>query len=371
MKYYLIAGEASGDLHGSNLMKAILEKDPKAEFRFFGGDLMQAVGGHLSKHYKDMSFMGFAEVVANLPTILGNFKDCKKDIKAYHPDVVIFIDFPGFNLRLAKYVKSLGIKTIYYISPQLWAWKEGRIKVIKKYIDKMLVILPFEKNWYAERDYAVEFVGHPLLDAISDYEFKPKDFFLQDNRLENKPIIALLPGSRKQEIDKKLPIMAATAASFPEFQFIIAGAPGQSESIYQDYLNEQVGIVFNQTYNLLHHADAALVTSGTATLETALLNCPEVVCYKGSWISYQIGKRLVKGIEYISLVNLIMQKELVKELIQNDLTVENATQELSSILKEDNRAVVLEGYKELKQKLGGKGASQRAALEVLKVMGRG
>ncbi len=361
MKYYLVVGEASGDLHASNLMKEILRKDPDVDFRFFGGDLMQAVGGHLSKHYRDMSFMGFAEVVANLPTILNNLKDCKKDIKNYQPDCVVFVDFPGFNLRLAPYVNSLGIKTIYYISPQLWAWKAGRIQTIKKYIDKMMVILPFEKQWYADRGYEVDFVGHPLLDAIQDFEFKTKEEFYHDNQLEDKPIIALLPGSRKQEIAKKLPIMVSVSKYFPEYQFVIAGAPAQDDATYGPYLQSNVKLVYQQTYDLLHQASAALVTSGTATLETALLNCPEVVCYKGSWISYQIGKRLVKGIEYISLVNLIMQEELVTELIQDELTVENAKWELQKILEGAQRDRILNGYLTLKQKLGGKGASERAA----------
>ncbi len=365
MKYYLVVGEASGDLHASNLMKELLKKDPEADFRFFGGDLMQAVGGKLSKHYKDMSFMGFAEVIANLPTILGNLKECKKDIQAYRPDCVIFVDFPGFNLRLAPFVNSLGIKTIYYISPQLWAWKEGRIKTIKKYIDKMLVILPFEQQWYADREYQVEFVGHPLLDAIEDFEFETKENFYQNNQLSDKPIIALLPGSRKQEIDKKLPLMVKASQGFPDYQFIIAGAPAQEEKVYRDYLGEEIRVVFQQTYSLLYHAEAALVTSGTATLETALLSCPEVVCYKGSWLSYQIGKRLVKGIEYISLVNLIMQRELVTELIQNELTIDNIHRELGSILSGKKRTEILLGYQELKEKLGGKGASERAAQEIL------
>lgn len=360
MKYYIIAGEASGDLHGSNLMKAILKKDPNAEFRFWGGDLMQNVGGTLVKHYKDLAFMGFLEVLKNIKTILKNIKFCKQDIKNYLPDTLILIDYPGFNLRIAEYAKKLGIKVVYYISPQLWAWKEGRIKTIQNYVDEMLVILPFERDFYQKHQYNVHFVGHPLLDAISDLKEINIGNFKKEHSLNDKPIIALLPGSRKQEVEKMLQTMLSVRSYFPEYQFVIAGAPSLPKSFYQNFVDDNVHFVSNKTYDLLRCSEAALVTSGTATLETALLNVPEVVCYRGSTISYEIGKRLVKNIKYISLVNLIMDKEVVKELIQHDLTTENLVKELRLILGE-NREEILSNYKVLKEKLGGSGASEKAA----------
>lgn len=369
MKYYIIAGEASGDLHGSNLMKEILKKDSNAEFRFWGGDLMQNVGGTLVKHYRELAFMGFAEVVMNIRTIFKNISFCKKDIKSWQPDVVIFIDYPGFNLRIAPYVKELGIKTAYYISPQVWAWKGGRVKKIKQVIDKMLVILPFEKDYYKNQwDYEVEFVGHPLIDAIEQKEIPNRSGFIQKWGLDNRPIIALLPGSRKQEIKTKLPIMLSVVKDFPDYQFVIAGAPGQDKSFYKPFLNDSVSLVENQTYNLLQLSHAALVTSGTATLETALLNIPEVVCYKGSKISYEIGKRLVKHIEYISLVNLIMNQEVVTELIQDDLTYDNLKKELSKIIDGTDRELMLKNYDVLRQKLGGTGASEVAANKIIELI---
>lgn len=360
MKYYIIAGEASGDLHGSNLMKAILKKDPNAEFRFWGGDLMQSVGGTLVKHYRDLAFMGFLEVLKNIKTILKNIKFCKQDIKDYLPDTLILIDYPGFNLRIAEYAKKLGIKVVYYISPQLWAWKEGRIKTIQNYVDEMLVILPFEKDFYQKHQYNAHFVGHPLLDAISDLKEINIGNFKKEHSLNDKPIIALLPGSRKQEVEKMLQTMLSVRSYFPEYQFVIAGAPSLPKSFYQNFVDDNVHFVSNKTYDLLRCSEAALVTSGTATLETALLNVPEVVCYRGSTISYEIGKRLVKNIKYISLVNLIMDKEVVKELIQHDLTTENLVKELRLILGE-NREEILSNYKVLKEKLGGSGASEKAA----------
>lgn len=360
MKYYIIAGEASGDLHGSNLMKAILKKDRNAEFRFWGGDLMQNVGGMLVKHYRDLAFMGFLEVLKNIKTILKNIKFCKEDIKKYLPDTLILIDYPGFNLRIAEYAKKLGIRVVYYISPQLWAWKEGRIKTIKNYVDEMLVILPFEKDFYQKHQYNAHFVGHPLLDAISDLEEINITNFKKEHSLNNRPIIALLPGSRKQEVEKMLQTMLSVRSYFPEYQFVIAGAPSLPKSFYQNYVDDNVHFVSNKTYDLLRCSDAALVTSGTATLETALLNVPEVVCYRGSTISYEIGKRLIKNIQFISLVNLIMGKEVVKELIQHDLTTENLVKELNLILRE-NREEIIASYKILKEKLGGRGASEKAA----------
>ncbi len=361
MKYYLIAGEASGDLHGSNLMKAIKQKDAKAEFRFFGGNLMQNVGGTLVKHYKELAFMGFAEVILNLGTILKNISFCKKDIESYQPDCVIFIDYPGFNLRIAPFAKQLGIKTYYYISPQLWAWKASRVKIIQHFIDKIFVILPFEKDWYKKHNVEAEFVGHPLLDAIADFEKPDKNLFLTENNLSEKPIIALLPGSRTQEIRKKLPVMLQMEKYFPAYQFVIAGAPSKSRKEYEEIAQRKINWVENKTYNLLQLSEIALVTSGTATLETALFGVPQVVCYKSSFISYEIGKRLVKHIKYISLVNLIRDKEVVKELIQNELTEENLTIELEKILQPEVQKNIKEEYQKLALQLGGKGASERTA----------
>lgn len=365
MKYYVIAGEASGDLHGSNLLKALKKEDPAADFRVWGGDLMQAAGGDLRKHYRDLAFMGFVEVISNLRTILKNIEFCKEDIINYKPDALILIDYPGFNLRIAKWAKQQGFKVIYYISPQLWAWHTSRVHDIKKTVDKMLVILPFEAEFYQKYDYKVEFVGHPLLDVVEHYT--PAPDFIQKNKLSDQPIIALLPGSRKQEITRMLDIMLSVVPEFPGYQFVIAGAPSQSKDFYDAILKDskvknQVYLVQNQTYDLLSHAKAALVTSGTATLETALFSVPEVVCYKGSNISYAIAKRVVgKRIKFISLVNLISNRLLVKELIQNELNTNNLQKALQEILQAEKAAIIKQGYKELRQKLGNEGASQRAA----------
>jgi len=361
MKYYIIAGEASGDLHGSNLMKALKMKDPSAEFRFWGGDLMQKEGGMPVKHYKDLAFMGFSEVLLNLKTILGNISFAKKDITAYCPDAVILVDYPGFNLRIAKFVKSLGIRVYYYISPQIWAWKTGRVHTIKKFVDRMFVILPFEKEFYAKYGYEVDFVGHPLLDAMKDLPEIDAQEFKSEHGLDERKVIGILPGSRKQEIKKKLPIMLSVEKDFPKYQFVIAGAPSVEAGFYNTVAGKPIRMVSNKTYDLLRISEAALVTSGTATLETALLNIPEVVCYKGSRISYEIGKRVVKYIQFISLVNLIMDKEVVKELIQQDLNAKNLKAELNKILSEPKRSQVLNDYKELREKLGGEGASGRTA----------
>lgn len=361
MKYYIIAGEASGDLHASNLMKALLEKDKNAEFRFWGGDLMQQVGGTLVKHYRDLAFMGFLEVAKNLKTILGNIKKCKEDLQNYQPDVLILVDYPGFNLRIAEFAKGLGIKVIYYISPQLWAWKEGRVETIKKYVDEMLVILPFEEDFYKKHQYEAHFVGHPLLDAISGLKEINTEAFKKENGLNDKEIIALLPGSRKQEVEKMLAMMLSVRPFFKEYQFVIAGAPSLPKDFYEKFVDDDVHFVSNKTYDLLRCSKAALVTSGTATLETALLNIPEIVCYRTSKVSYEIGKRLVKNIKYISLVNLIMDKEVVKELIQKELNTQNLVAELHLILEGENREKILKNYELLREKLGGKGASNKAA----------
>lgn len=362
MKYYIIAGEASGDLHGSNLMKAIYQEDASADIRFWGGDLMQGVGGTLVKHYRDLAFMGFVEVVLNLKTILNNIKICKADILNFQPDVIIYIDYPGFNMRIAEWAKKLGYQNHYYISPQIWAWKEGRIKAIKRDVDYMYVILPFEKDFYEKKhQFPVTFVGHPLIDAIAGRSKKSLETFKAENELDDKPIIALLPGSRKQEIAKMLSIMLSVVDDFKEYQFVIAGAPSQDFAFYQQFLTTQnVKFISNKTYDLLSVAHAALVTSGTATLETALFKVPQVVCYKGSWVSYQIAKRIIT-LKYISLVNLIMDKEVVKELIQEDLNSKNLKIELNKIIQGESRIQILEEYNLLEQKLGGTGASKKTA----------
>ncbi len=367
MKYYIIAGEASGDLHGSNLMKALKKKDPQAEIRFWGGDLMEKQGGTLVKHYRDLAFMGFLEVAMNLKTILNNIKFCKEDIRSYMPDILVLVDYPGFNLRIAKFAKELGIKVVYYISPQLWAWKEGRVEIIKKYVDEMMVILPFEEDFYKKHGVLSHFVGHPLLDAISSLEGINVETFKNENGLNEKEIIALLPGSRKQEVEKMLEIMLSVRPYFKDYQFVIAGAPSLPKEFYEKYVDDNVHFVSNKTYDLLRCSKAALVTSGTATLETALLNIPEVVCYRGSKISYAIAKRLVKNIKYISLVNLIMDREVVRELIQNDLNTQNLVEELRKIIDGEKRQQVLTDYELLRQKLGGEGASEHAAEVILKV----
>ena len=367
MKYYIIAGEASGDLHASNLMKSLLKKDSQAEFRFWGGDLMTAVAGFEPvKHYRELAFMGFLEVAKNLGTILKNIKYCKKDLQHYQPDVLILVDYPGFNLRIAEFAKSLGIKVVYYISPQLWAWKEGRVEKIRKFVDEMLVILPFEKDFYKKHNVEAHFVGHPLLDAISDLPEMDIEKFKKDNNLNEKEIIALLPGSREQEVTKMLELMLSIRPHFEEYQFVIAGAPSLPKEFYQKFTDENVHFVSNKTYDLLRCSKAALVASGTATLETALLNIPEVVCYRTSTVSYEIGKRVVKNLKYISLVNLIMDKEIVTELIQSDLNTKNIVKELNAILEGEERHEMLSDFQHLRAKLGGKGASDEAAAIIVK-----
>jgi lipid-A-disaccharide synthase len=360
MRYYIIAGEASGDLHGSNLIKQLHLLDAAANINCWGGDKMQAAGATLVKHYSQLAFMGFVEVIKNLPAILRNINFCKQDVNAFKPDVLILIDYPGFNLRIAKWAKQQGIKVVYYISPQVWAWKENRVKGIKQYVDKMLVILPFEKKFYKKWHYEVEYVGHPLIEVI--------DSFKQQNAtLEKVNTVALLPGSRQQEILKKLPIMLQVASHFPNYNFVVAKAPGLPEDFYNNLLApyKNVGWVANKTYELLMQSKAALVTSGTATLETALFAVPEIVCYKGSSISYQIAKKLIK-IKYISLVNLIMDKEVVKELIQHELTVDNIKTELNLLLNNTNKQHQLqEDYKNLHNLLSqGGNASEKAAKSI-------
>lgn len=381
MRYYIIAGEASGDLHGSNLMRALKAQDPAAAFRVWGGDrMMEQSGGNLVKHYRNTDFVGFTEVLANLRTILRNIKFCKADVAAYAPDVLILIDYPGFNLRIAQWAKAhISAKIVYYISPQVWAWKASRVHLIKRVVDRMLVILPFEADFYRQYDYTVDFVGHPLLDAIDTYP-KTEDFYIQNNLQLQRPIVALLPGSRLQEIKSLLPTMLRLIPQHEDAQFVIAGAPSVPRDTYERYIRAiddqrtqqgqpplSVKIVYGQTYPLLNHAHAAVVASGTATLETALFGVPQVVCYRGSAISYQIAKRIV-NIKYISLVNLIMDRPVVTELIQGQYTLKRLSAALTPLLAGSERQHILEAYAELRARLGGGGASVRAAEVVGEVL---
>jgi len=383
MKYYIIAGEASGDLHGSNLIKELKKISPSSTFRCWGGDKMQEAGGELVKHYRELAFMGFTEVIMNLRTIFKNFKFCKEDILRYNPDAIILIDYPGFNLRIAKWAKQQRLgdlyngKIIYYISPQVWAWKANRVKMMKECIDKMLVILPFEKDYFKNKwNWEVEYVGHPLVDEIDRCRLSVGSQQLavgnwpstiNSQQFSDKPVVALLPGSRKQEILKKLPIMLEVTKSFLSYHFIVAKAPGVDEEFYEELLKNypNVSYVANKTYAVLMQSKAALVTSGTATLETALFGVPEVVCYKGSFLSYQIGKRLV-NVKYISLVNLIMDKLVVKELLQEALTVENLKTELTALLTDEKRIAEIKiDYAALKKILSeGGNASAKAAASI-------
>lgn len=373
MKYYIIAGEASGDLHGSNLITALKNEDPNAQFRAWGGDLMEKAGSHINKHYRELAFMGFIEVAKNIRTIANNFKLCKKDILAFQPDAVIFIDYPGFNLRMAKWAKAKGLKTLYYISPQVWAWNTGRVEKIKTTVDKMFSILPFEKEFFKSKGYEVEYVGHPLLDHLSKYKSRKK---IENN---GKKLIALLPGSRKQEIETILPTFLKICQKNEELFFALAMAPSQKRTYYEKFVGkthkvqssdeefilqsekyENLILLKDLTYDLLDQAEAALVTSGTATLETALFKVPQVVVYKSSNVSYQIAKRLVK-VNYISLVNLIMDKDVVTELIQHDFNEVACQKELMALFEEEPRRAMLQQYDVLQEKLGGTGASARTA----------
>lgn len=381
MKYYIIAGEASGDLHGSNLIKELQRLDDDANIRCWGGDLMQSTGATLVKHYRDLAFMGFTEVVMNLKTILSNLKFCREDILKFNPDVLILIDYPGFNLRIAEWAhkqkaesKKLKAKTIFYISPQVWAWKESRVPKMKKTIDKMIVILPFEKNYYKNKwNWNVDYVGHPLVQVVDEFKSSIGNgrSSIEETTGNRQPAtgnyIALLPGSRKQEIAKKLPIMLQMSKAFPQYQFVLAKAPSVSDEFYAGFMQRYTNVssVCNKTYELLAQSKAALVTSGTATLETALFGVPEVVCYKGGNISYQIAKRLIK-IKYISLVNLIMDKPVVKELIQNDLTIENLKQELSALLfNETKQQQMQKDYEDLRNILSAGGNASANAAKII------
>lgn len=362
MRYYLIAGEASGDLHASRLITELRHLDPQGTFRGWGGDLMQAAGMHLVKHYRNLAFMGFAEVIAHLPTILKNITLAKKEIDAFKPDALILVDYPGFNLRIASYARERNIRVFYYISPQIWAWKQSRVHQIKRDVDRMFVILPFEKEFYARFNYEVDFPGHPLPEAIASFQPPSESEFRQANHLDQRRIVAVLPGSRRQEVKKVLPLMLSMQQHFPGVQFVVAAAPGLPD----DFLNslgksQNITIVRNQTYSLLAHSQAALVTSGTASLETALFGVPEVICYKGSWISYHIARKLIK-VKYIGLANLIMDRPVIKELIQGDFNATNLRAELHNLLfNQETRQRMASDYQALREKLGETGVMQRTA----------
>lgn len=370
MKYYLIVGEASGDLHASNLMRALQHEDPQAEFRFFGGDLMKAVGGTCVKHYRELAYMGFIPVLLHLRTIFRNMDFCKKDVEAWQPDVLILVDYPGFNLKIAEYIKRhTQIPVYYYISPKIWAWKEYRIKNIKRDVDELFSILPFEVDFFKKHQYPIHYVGNPCVDAVDDFRKKGQETFSEfvtANGLEDKPIIALLAGSRRQEIKDNLTRMIEAARSFPQYQFVVAGAPGIEPDFYKRYIDGSTKIVFGQTYRLLQQAEAALVTSGTATLETALFRVPQVVCYyisAGKLVSFL--RRHILKVKYISLVNLIADREVVTELVADGMTVSNIKKELAKIISGGNgRSRMLSEYDRLIGILGEPGASERAAAQI-------
>jgi lipid-A-disaccharide synthase len=368
MKYYLIAGEASGDLHGSNLIKSLRKRDPNAEIRAWGGDRMESAGATLVKHYRELAFMGFLEVLKNIRTILRNIQQAKQDIASFQPDVLVLIDYPGFNMRIAEWAKKSGIRIVYYISPQVWAWKENRVKKLRRSVDRMLVILPFEKAFYKTWNWDVTYVGHPLMEAIEQFRLGNQTHPFQTT---DRKVIAILPGSRKQEIQAKLPIMLSMAEQYPQFDWWVAMAPGLDDQFYASFkqANSNVQFISNQTYALLNHAHAALVTSGTATLETALFGVPQVICYKGNPISYQIAKRLI-SIKYIGLVNLIMDKPVVTELIQDELNSNRLKLELDRILFDENaRAQIFADYRDLKNKLmQEKPASDNAADKIIELL---
>ena len=375
MKYYIIAGEASGDLHGSNLIKELKKNNPKANFRCWGGDLMKSQCNDLVMHYEEFSYMGFFEVIININKILDFISICKKDIENYKPDIIIYIDYPGFNMRIAKWAKNKNFTNHFYISPKVWVWKEKRVKLIKKVIDKMYVILPFEEGYYRNKhNYKVDFVGHPLLDAIENEKKFNKKEFIDNNNLSTKPIIALLPGSRDQEINKLLPVMLEAVSNLRNYQIVIAGAPSKSIEYYNKVIRSNdssgnlVKVICNETYNILRVSTAAIVTSGTATLETALFKVPQVVCYKTSWLSYLIGRLLIPDLKYISLVNIILDKEVVTELIQGDCNKKNLVIELQKILNKKNMSSMFNNYDLLHKMLGGKGASKKTAALIEKYM---
>ncbi len=365
MKYFIIAGERSGDLHGSNLVKAIKNADNQAIIHAWGGDYMAESGAIIKKHYRELAFMGFLEVLQNIFKILGFFSECKKQIEEFKPDAVILIDYAGFNMRIAKWAKVKGYKVFYYISPKVWAWNQGRALKLKATVDKLFVIFPFEVEFFKKYDFEVEYVGNPLNDAIQNHSSKSYKGFSFEG---NKKIIAILPGSRKQEVLKMLDVMIVTKSQFLDYQYVIAGVSNLPIEFYQKYLSENVSLIIDKTYDLLHYADAAIVTSGTATLETALFEVPQVVCYRANWLSYQIAKRLIR-VPYISLVNLVAQKEVVKELIQVELNPQNLVKELRLITEnKSNRTKQIEAYKSIKNTLGSIGASERVGSRIVEIL---
>ena len=374
MKYYLIAGEASGDLHGSNLMKELKKLDDRADFRFFGGELMQQAGGKLVKHYREMAFMGIWNVVKNIATIKKNLEHCKTDLLKFKPDVLILIDYPGFNLRMAEFAKKNGIKVFYYIAPKVWAWKEYRVKQIRNNVDELFTILPFETEYFRKHGIEVKYVGNPILDAISAFKQQSGDTesFRKSNNLDQRPIVALLAGSRKQEVNYMLPVMVQAALSFSDFQFVVAGVDVLDKKLYESYLaGSSVKIVFNQTYKLLENAYAALVSSGTATLETALFKVPQVVLYKveGGWLVHAVMKKFVLKIKWVSLPNLILNKGTLKEILQVELTVKNVMEDLKRLCFDlDYRENIIKDYNELEKKIGSPGSSAIAALKMIECL---
>ncbi|VAW18801.1 Lipid-A-disaccharide synthase [hydrothermal vent metagenome] len=374
MKYYLIAGEASGDLHGSNLMKELKKNDKEAHFRFFGGDLMQEVEDNLVRHYREMAFMGVIEVIFNIRAIKRNFRLCKSDLIRFNPDVVILIDYPGFNMKIAKFAKKAGLKVYYYISPKIWAWKEWRIKKIKAFVDEMFTILPFEAPFFEKYNYPVHYVGNPLVGFIEEYKMKskPERGFRENNGLDGRPIVAMLPGSRTQEIKLILPVMAAMRQFYPGYQFVISGAPSIPGDLYRSVLEGvQIPVLFNQTYDLLIHSYAAIVTSGTATLETALFNVPQVVLYKmrGNKYLVKLLRAIFIKVDFFSLPNLVLNEEAVKELVMHEMTVENVKPELGRLLGDaDYRKGIIEKYDRLREIMGPPGAAKRAAQKMIELI---
>lgn len=373
MKYYVIAGEASGDLHGSNLMKGILKADPEAEFRFWGGDRMAEVGGreHLAKHYNQTSFFGVTEIIKNLRTILSQLSECQRDLMDFAPDVLICIDYPGFNFKMAKFAHSKGIRTFYYISPKVWAWKERRVELIRKYVTKLFIIFPFEVEYFSQRGIEAIYEGNPLMDSIAQtLSLLPsKEEFMAENGLDSRPIVALLAGSRKSEIRRNMEFMVALAEAHPEWQFVVAGVSWQPSELYQSFIKgADIKVLTDKTYGLLKYASGAVVCSGTATLETALIGTPEVVCYRMDEFSYRVARAFVK-IGFISLVNIIMGREVVRELIQHDMTVENASKELRDIMEGGAKHTkMVADYKELQRIVGSEGASDRFAARMVELL---
>ncbi len=373
MKYYIIAGEASGDLHGSNLMKGILKADPEAQFRFWGGDRMAEVGGkeNLAKHYKQTSFFGVTEIIRNLRTILSQLSECQKDLVAFAPDVLICIDYPGFNFKMAKFAHQRGIRTFYYISPKVWAWKERRVELIRKYVDRLFIIFPFEVEYFRQRGIEATYEGNPLVDSIAQSlaTLSSEEVFRAENGLDGRPIVALLAGSRKSEIRRNMEFMVALSKAHHEWQFVVAGVSWQPAELYQSFLgNSDVRVLTDKTYGLLKYSSAAVVCSGTATLETALIGTPEVVCYRMDEFSYRVARAFVK-IGFISLVNIIMNRQVVRELIQHDMTVERASEELQAIMPGGAKhAKMVADYAELSAIVGGEGASERFALRMVELL---